>query len=121
MTDEIRHKFRFGDRITNISAGDKNPLKNGLFVREYVRRGRVNAGRTIEMTDGNGRFWEVFARSIVPAQTKQEASGPVGSSRPDAQPGASPIGSGPNKVPAIVEYYEDLADDIAAEFHHGKD
>lgn len=58
-------RFKFGDRVTNLSAGDANPTKHGIFVRSFVRQGRLNPGKTYEMTDGKGKFWECKPDSIV--------------------------------------------------------
>ena len=45
-------RFKFGDIIENGWAGEKNPTKIGIFVR--------HKRRTIELTDGKGKFWEVM-------------------------------------------------------------
>lgn len=45
-------KFQFGDIIENGWAGERNPTKKGIFVR--------HKRRTIELTDGKGKFWEVY-------------------------------------------------------------
>lgn len=45
-------KFKFGDIIENGWAGYENPTRIGIFVR-YRHR-------TIELTDGKGKFWEVY-------------------------------------------------------------
>jgi hypothetical protein len=49
---------KFGDVIENGWASENNPTRRGYFVREFVRRGRLNPGRTWQITDGRGRFWE---------------------------------------------------------------
>lgn len=56
---------RFGDPITNPWASDDNPAKHGLFVREFRRAGRLNPGTIWEVTDGNGKFWEINGRDIL--------------------------------------------------------
>ncbi|APT48978.1 hypothetical protein BSA171_14575 [Bacillus safensis] len=48
-------KFKFGDIIENGWAGSINPTKIGIFVR--------HKRRTIELTDGEGKFWEVYHNS----------------------------------------------------------
>ncbi len=45
-------RFRFGDIIDNGWAGERNPIKVGIFVRHKKE--------TIELTDGKGEFWEVY-------------------------------------------------------------
>jgi hypothetical protein len=60
---------RFGDRVVNTSASDRNPIKRGIFVR-VVREGYRNRyGIThsttwYEITDGNGKFWKVDPGAI---------------------------------------------------------
>lgn len=45
-------KFKFGDIIENGWASVDNPTRIGIFVRRKKR--------TIELTDGRGKFWEVY-------------------------------------------------------------
>lgn len=45
-------RFKFGDIIENGWAGEGNPIKVGIFVRHKKK--------TIELTDGKGKFWEVY-------------------------------------------------------------
>lgn len=52
-------KPAFGDIIENGWASAGNPTRTGFFVREGCRSGRMNAGRYFEVTDGNGKFWEL--------------------------------------------------------------
>lgn len=57
--------MKFGDPIENVWASPDNPTKYGFFVRTIKRLGRVmNAGMWVEMTDGNGEFWEVNPEAI---------------------------------------------------------
>lgn len=51
-------KWVFSDRIENDAASYDNPTRFGFFVRRAVRRGRLNAGPYVEITDGHGSFWE---------------------------------------------------------------
>lgn len=52
-------KAKFGDRVENGWASESNPTRVGYFVREFTRSGRLNPGLTWEITDGNGKFWEL--------------------------------------------------------------
>lgn len=53
-------KAKFGDLVENGWASEANPTRTGYFVREFRRpHGRMNAGLTWEITDGNGKFWEL--------------------------------------------------------------
>lgn len=57
-------KPRFGARIVNPWASDDNPTRIGIFVRQFVRTGRMNPGTIWEFTDGKGKFWEINRRSF---------------------------------------------------------
>ena len=48
----------FGDKVTNICAGDKNPHRHSYFVRLKKREA--------ECTDKNGNFWETSIEVIYP-------------------------------------------------------
>jgi hypothetical protein len=54
---------RFGDRVVNTAASDRNPTKQGVFVRRVVKSGTVNPGAWWELTDGQGHFWRVSPES----------------------------------------------------------
>lgn len=43
---------KFGDIIVNHHAGENNPHRTGIFVR--------NNGKHIQLTDGKGDFWNVI-------------------------------------------------------------
>lgn len=66
--DAARHadtpKASFGDVVENGWASENNPTRRGYFVRSFVRRGRMNAGLTWEITDRKGKFWELQPRVI---------------------------------------------------------
>ena len=53
-----RELFRFGDIVESIHASDDNPRKRGIVVRTDHRKGKLNPGRYVVLTDGNGEFWE---------------------------------------------------------------
>jgi hypothetical protein len=55
----VAPSVRFGDLIVNGWASESNPTRVGYFVREGRRTGRMNPGRYFEVTDGNGKFWEL--------------------------------------------------------------
>lgn len=54
----------FGELVTNPHASEDNPRKHGYFVREGVRKGRLNPGRYYELTDGKGDFWTIQKRDV---------------------------------------------------------
>ena len=81
-------KPQFGDEVENGWASENNPTRRGFFVREFVRSGKLNPGRTWEITDGKGNFWElqpsyIGERLKVSPAAREE-------SRPDPRP--SPVG-----------------------------
>lgn len=55
----------FGDRIRGIWAGEKNPQRDGMYVRTVRRTGRCNPGTFYELTDGKGRFWQYEAADTL--------------------------------------------------------
>ena len=63
---------KYGDRVVNTCAGDRNPHKFGIFVevRRYNRR--VNGGTWYRLTDGKGDFWEVDPSVIEALNGKEE-------------------------------------------------
>jgi len=54
-------KWIFGDWIESGWASDDNPRKYGRFVKIDNRKGRVNPGLRITLTDGHGAFWSAPA------------------------------------------------------------
>jgi hypothetical protein len=46
------NKIKFGDEVTNICAGENNPMKHCYFVRK-IRKG------VVQCTDKNGAFWDI--------------------------------------------------------------
>lgn len=58
--------FRFGDIIENEWASETNPIRRGVFVRYTQRR------RCIELTDMDGKFWEIgIDGDLAPAKIKR--------------------------------------------------
>jgi len=68
----------FGDPVTNICAGDKNPMLYCYFV-EYVVRSRKNGyGIThrdylAKCTDRKGKFWLIDIDMIYPGHLGEES------------------------------------------------
>lgn len=48
----------FGDPVTNVCAGEQNPLRHAYFVRRK--------GQYIELTDRKGKFWDMDPEVIFP-------------------------------------------------------
>lgn len=59
-------RLKFGDPVTNICAGENNPLRLCLFVRYKAR------GHTAECTDGRGRFVDFDADVILAGHLKMD-------------------------------------------------
>jgi len=57
--------FKFGQHVDNTAASNCNPIKYGLFVRIITRKGFINPGTYVQMTDGKGSFWEIDAAYVV--------------------------------------------------------
>ncbi|MEB6549108.1 hypothetical protein MXL46_08360 [Heyndrickxia sporothermodurans] len=45
-------RFKFGDIIENGWASKDNPSSKSIFIRHKKK--------TIEVTDGKGKFWEIY-------------------------------------------------------------
>jgi hypothetical protein len=54
----------FGDAVTNICAGEKNPHRHSYFVRRKKD--------TVECTDKKGNFWETFNDVIYPEHLEHD-------------------------------------------------
>lgn len=57
--------FKFGELVRNVYASERNPTRDGFFVREFVRRGRLNPGHICEVTNGKGKFWLTRKENLV--------------------------------------------------------
>ncbi len=60
---KVRHP-KFGDRMRGAYASENNPQRDGYFVREIIRTGRLNPGKCYQFTDGKGAFWTYPAESV---------------------------------------------------------
>jgi hypothetical protein len=56
---------KFGEWMRGIWAGEKNPHRDGMYVRTVRRTGRMNPGKWYELTDGNGDFWQYEAKDTL--------------------------------------------------------
>ena len=55
-------KPKFGDLMRNPWASERNPQRDGYFVRKRSQGGTFNPGEYYEFTDKNGKFWETEAK-----------------------------------------------------------
>lgn len=61
----------FGDKITNVCAGDGNPQRHAYFCQMITksrknRFGMVSKEYLVKCTDGKGKFWSTDASVIYP-------------------------------------------------------
>ena len=64
-TKKLLEQCRFGVTIIeNAYASDDNPHKRGIYVRTIRRRGKLNPGIHLELTDGNGEFWNIPIEAV---------------------------------------------------------
>lgn len=68
---------KFGDWMRGIYASEKNPLRDGMFVRTIRRTGRCNPGTYYELTDGRGKFWQYPRESTVMLDADTRAQAPA--------------------------------------------
>ena len=61
--------MEFGDRFVNPFASNDNPHKVGYFVRWKYRKGRLNPGKQMELTNKIGDFWELPAKVDLEYET----------------------------------------------------
>lgn len=72
-------KLSFGDPVTNICAGEKNPQRLCYFV-ERVTDGYTNkfgikhCTKSIRCTDKKGQFWKTNPEVIYPGHLDMEES-----------------------------------------------
>jgi len=59
--EDFKKQVRMGDIIINHYASERNPNRQGYFVRFNKYKRKLNGGTYVEMTDKlqNGRQWEV--------------------------------------------------------------
>ena len=71
--------LKFGEPVTNICAGEKNPHRHCLFV-QYVVKSRKNRWYVThreywaKCTDGKGEFWNTDIEVIYPGHLSVEES-----------------------------------------------
>jgi hypothetical protein len=65
--DQKAREPKFGEWLRGIHASESNPQRDGMYVRTiHTPTGKVNAGKSYELTDGNGNFWRYPAHSTAP-------------------------------------------------------
>ncbi len=82
MTEEVKSRIKslsFGDKVTNVCAGENNPHRLGTFVKvkTYSRKSRygiTHKQRFVVCTNGCGKFWETVPKVIFPGHLDKEES-----------------------------------------------
>ena len=54
----------FGEWLRGIYASERNPQRDGMYVRTIRRTGRTNPGTYYELTDGKGSLWSYPVQSV---------------------------------------------------------
>jgi len=72
-------KLSFGNPITNICAGEKNPQRLCYFVERVTDRYKNKFGiehrtKWIKCTDKKGKFWKTDSEVIYPGHLDMEES-----------------------------------------------
>lgn len=88
---------KFGEWLRGIYASERNPLRDGMYVRTIRRTGRCNPGTYYELTDGKGNFWQYPRESVIRLDRAREL---------DASGGASPL----SDIIASMRNFADVAD-----------
>lgn len=75
---------KFGEWLRGIYASERNPLRDGMYVRTIRRTGRCNPGTFYELTDGNGKFWKYPRESVERLDRARELDASGGGVEPVA-------------------------------------
>ena len=59
-------KIKFGEPITNVCTTEQNPQHHCYFVRYNPKH------KTVECTNKEGKFWQIYAETIYPSHLSQE-------------------------------------------------
>lgn len=67
MTDDKERRSPiFGvTKLRNPYVSETNPQRDGVYVETIRRTGRLNPGTYYRLTDGNGKFWEIPAKTAL--------------------------------------------------------
>lgn len=71
--------MKFGDPVTNVCAGDRNPRRHSYFVEYKVkshknRFGVIHKYYSARCTDGKGKFWNGGLEVTFPGHLSYEES-----------------------------------------------
>jgi hypothetical protein len=75
---------KFGEWLRGIYASERNPYRDGIYVRTIRRTGRCNPGTYFELTDGNGNFWQYPRDSVIRLDRARELDASGGGAKPTA-------------------------------------
>ena len=60
---------QFGDWLRGIWTSERNPIRDGRYVKTVKRTGNFNRGTFYELTDEHGKFWQFPADATVFIET----------------------------------------------------
>ncbi|MNK92719.1 hypothetical protein D3C87_1128520 [compost metagenome] len=83
---------RFGDRMRNLWAGERNPHRDATFIRVVHRSGRFNPGKWYEMTDEMGKTWLQAPEGLIfleLVEVSESVGGPFNEAHPDHKDGGA--------------------------------
>ena len=92
--DQQAREPKFGEWLRGIYASERNPTRDGMYVRTIRRTGKFNPGKSYELTDGNGLFWEYPAQSVERLDRTIAAALRMGGERVDTSTNEALIASG---------------------------
>jgi hypothetical protein len=58
-------KPKFGEWMRGVWASERNPQRDGMYVKTVRRTGRLNPGTWFELTDGKGTFYQYLSSETV--------------------------------------------------------
>lgn len=65
---------KFGEWLRGIWASERNPIRDGMYVKTTRRTGRLNPGTWYQLTNGKGKFWDFEANQTVFIEPPKEES-----------------------------------------------
>ena len=109
----IEREPKFGDWLRGIYASERNPTRDGMYVRTIRRTGKLNPGKFYELTDGNGLFWQYPAQSVERLDRTIAAALRMG-----GEPEWIPVADGLPGATEHVEVWPDPRDDTYCFYAH---
>ena len=69
--------IKFGEPVTNICAGENNPMRHSYFVEYKIkshknRFGIIHNDHLVRITNGNKKFWDIDINVIYPGHLSKD-------------------------------------------------